>query len=353
MQKYEDYYKRSSLKKLLFFLLGWIAIIAKALPKKKGLYAFGSMNGFSVSDNSKYLFLNSEPSKTNYFITKNKEILSSALSPGVYPVYAYSLKGIAIQLFAEKTYFSHGIYDFVPVLIWGSQKHNLWHGVPCKEIGPEADWKQSSEFSKRIKTLFYRVHGYLYYMSCDYIYCPFEDRVHDYTRYFSVSKPKVVVSKQPRNHYAKKNNISRNVLYAPTFRGGKFPGFSYQEFFRTCGLYDVDLQHFLSSNDIKLVLRPHPIDLIEISKIPLPHNVILDESADLYESLTSYEIVITDYSSICLDCEEIGISYYFIAPDLDQYRSLVGLSGSISERMTSRLLHKLSELQSLYSPAST
>ncbi len=332
MSGYNRYYKKPILNKIFYFSLGWLAMVSKLIPKQKGLYVFGSMNGYAVADNAKYLYLQTKGRK--YFITRNKSLAQQSLGTNERPLYAWSVKGMLVQLFAEKSFYTHGIYDFIPSLIWGSEKHNLWHGVPLKEIGPAADWRYNSRFLKKIKALFYRRFNYMYYMACDYVYCPFKERVEDYKRYFSISKPIVMVRKQPRNSSATVNMSSRKVLYAPTFRDMRSSLAHFQELLKVVGFYDPSFQVLLEEYGITFVIRPHPIDLARLDGAD-EINEIVDRSPDLYEHLGSYQAVITDYSSIYYDCLERNIECYFLAPDLDEYNQIVGINSELFKKIKS------------------
>lgn len=331
--KYEDYYMRSTFKKILYLSLGWLAFLSKITPKKKGLHVFGSMNGYAVADNSKYLYEQSTGKK--YFITKNKSILNEPLSDGRFPIYAYSVRGFFLQLFAEKSFYTHGTYDLVPPLIWGSEKNNLWHGVPLKDIGPKSNWKHDSDFKRKFKFIYYNVFRYTYYMACDKVYCPFHDRVGDYKDYFSISNPEVIVRVQPRNAVVNVNVSSNKVLYAPTFKSWHFKNFDYYSHFVKIGLYNDDLNDFLTKKSLKLVIRLHPIDNLLLSDVPLPNNVSVDNTIDVYESLHKYKLIITDYSSIYFDCLERGSRCCFIAPELDDYEKSVGLNEFLYNKIKS------------------
>ncbi|HPP67247.1 MAG TPA: CDP-glycerol glycerophosphotransferase family protein [bacterium] len=327
MKKYKKiYYQRNGLIKFFYVLCCPVVIISLLIPKKKGLKIYGSMFGFDIVDNSKYKFIN-EYDELSYFITKNKEKLSTEILPKIYPVYCYSLKGIFLQLRAEKIFYTHSIYDFNPLLIWGSRKIALWHGVPIKIIGPDADWKNKSKITKILKKTLHHLFPYLYYMYCDEIICPFNMLVDEYKKYFRLSHPRILIEEQPRVRYAVKNIPSNNfILYAPTYR-------LYMDLYELCEksrLFDCRIIDYLKTNNIFFVIRPHPIDVQKFTQVlkkkPLPDCFIIDRSADLYNTITMYKLVLTDYSSIYYDCKSLKIKCLLIAPDLDLYINNVGIS---------------------------
>jgi len=329
MKTYDFYYKRGVLKKVINIAFVLVAFLGKLIPKKKGVYLFGSMYGYNVADNSKYLYRQTE-SNSKYFIIFNKELLNDEEYSDYNLIYARSLKGIVLQLRAEKVFFTHGIFDFLPYLIAGSEKHNLWHGVPLKEIGPYSDWANDCKVLFYIKVYFYKLVPHAYYMSCDYVYCPFESRVEDYHRYFMVSNPKVVLKKQAKNVNSKHIAPKKKILYAPTHRSMYFSDFDFEDYFSKIGLYDELFINSMKETGFELVIRPHPVDKVVFEGSALSSVYKLDLTHDLYATLADYALVITDYSSIYLDCLERGTECISIAADYDEY---VQKAGELSESL--------------------
>lgn len=299
--KYEKFYRKSSFQKLSLLLLSPIAWASQIIPKNNEIEIYSSMNGYKISDNSKYAFLHSE-SKSKFWITKNKSILSKNHSE---IIYAYSIKGIIIQLRAGRAYYSHSIFDFAASLIMGSKKFNLWHGVPLKEIGPPSDWKKKSILKKKLLTTYYRIFKHCYYMHCDYILCPQESLTIDYERFFSVSRPQIIIQPQPRNIYCRPHIRTKEILFAPTHRM-QIAGSDINKIIEQSELFSNEVHDFLKSNELTIVIRPHPVDKDDITIIE-SSNYRLDFSDDLYESIKKYSLIITDYSSIYYDCKDLDI----------------------------------------------
>jgi len=307
--EYREFYSQSRIDKVISLSMAFIAFVSAVLPKKKGLYIYGSMWGYDIADNPKYAFLYDESAIEKYFLTKNKNLLGSVRYDKVKPVYMYSFQGVMLQLRAEKAFFSHGVFDFIPSLVWGARKINLWHGVPMREIGPDYDWAGDGKLKKKIKILFYRVFGWAYYMSCDEVWVPFRGLKENYKRFFRVSRPEISIKKQPRNECYHKNKArerSKKILFAPTYHTVDGRGFNISSFFQNIGLYDQELIDMLDASGFKLVIRPHPIDLEVFRSANIPLNVEIDFTEDLYEALGGYKGIVTDFSSVLLDGIEIG-----------------------------------------------
>lgn len=320
---YAKFYKNGLIRKILQPSLLPIAMISKFIPKKNGLEIYSSMNGYQIADNTKYAFARSN-NKNRYWITKNKDLTTKEQN-GFLPVYAYSFQGILLQLRAEKSYFTHSIFDFVPSLIYGSKKINLWHGVPLKEIGPLSDWKSKSKLKAIALEGYYKLFKHCYYMHCDIVACPDESFRSEYERFFRIPNPQISIMKQARNEFCPDRAKSRKILFAPTHRSQIRSG-STLETLNSFGLFSEKLLKFLEDNRIQLVIRPHPIDRDSLEKISLPDKFIVDTSEDLYDSIKQYPVIITDYSSIYYDCCELQIKCIIVTPDLENYVSTVGLT---------------------------
>jgi len=328
---YSKFYSKPLIFKLMYYTIAMpLAVIIGLLPRKKGLVIFGSMNGFDIADNSKYKFIN-EYSDNKYFITKNKSKLKKPILDDVYPIYSLSLFGIYLQIRAERVYYTHSIFDFSAMLISGAKKTALWHGVAIKEIGPYADWKALPTPLLHLRRCLAKIFQYNYYMNCDEVICPFPELEEDYKRYFSVSKPKLLFTPQPRTLYAPKLPKTRSILYAPTFRPVNDKSDCFSQLLKNINLFAPEVSNFLFTNSLKLVIRPHPIDKEYIQNIKLPEHMYVDSTGDLYSSINSYMLVITDFSSIYYDCLSLGIKCLLLAPDLEEYDKEVGLSSAYKE----------------------
>lgn len=281
------------------------------------------MNGFTIADNSKYKY-KQKKSNNKFFITLNENIIDNEEFSEYNPVYALSLKGIFLQIRAEKVYFTHGIYDFIPCFIWGAEKHNLWHGVPLKEIGPNSDWSENSQIIFLLKKIIYKTLKPLYYMSCDYVYCPFTELIPSYKRFFCISKPSIIIEKQARNTYKKHTYKNRKILFAPTHRTLNYNENELNNLIKNLKIKEA--RDTIYKENHELIIRPHPIDLDFYLRSELSKIYTIDSSIDIYETIGSYEFIITDYSSIYLDCLEQNLDCYLLITNTDDYKERVGLN---------------------------
>ncbi len=106
------------------------------------------------------------------------------------------------------------------------------------------------------------------------------------------------------------------VLYAPTFRGNIYNGFTLPAF---------DEQEFINSlpENYVLVCKYHP--LVQSKTIPSHERILHMHDADLYELFVLSDSLISDYSSIMLDYLLLDKAFYFYIPDVKEYQETVGL----------------------------
>ena len=125
---------------------------------------------------------------------------------------------------------------------------------------------------------------------------------------FRTSKEKVLITGYPRNdillqHVSKKAKEfkTKKVIYMPTFRGSVNSDF---DLFLQYG-FDVDkLDIFLSKENMQLDIKLHPFNQPSpelLKKLELSKNIFFLDHDAIYEIISEYDILITDYSSIYFD----------------------------------------------------
>lgn len=312
---YNDYLKRNiANNKFIAILCLPIFIFSKIIPKSKKVKIFGSMNGYDITDNSKYLFIN-EYKQGYYFITKNKTKLKTPIINDIYPIYYLSLKGLILQLIASEAYYTHSVFDFFSPLIMGAKVIALWHGVPGKKINTALI--EQKKYLKKVHLFLYTyIFPYKYYAYCNEVWCPNNALLTTYKECFIIGNPKIIIHKQPRNIYAKNMEANKNIiLYAPTYRKNK----SIYDIMKSLYFFNNETIDILNQNNIKIIIRPHPIDLKFLLNSNLPDCYELDCTGDVYDSIRSYGLLITDYSSLYYDAIELGIKTEFLQNDIDEY----------------------------------
>lgn len=289
------------------------------------------MNGFRIADNSKYHYLNN-PTESKYFILKDKNYVETAEIGGYNSVYCYSLKGIWLQLIADKAFWSHGMQDFIPFLVAGSNVVGLQHGAPIKKGGKARELHSLKNSNRRIKMLKFKIRSFLYLIApyannqhCNITICGEEKFNKNVKEIFAYSRPIILNEMLPRIAYAPKRKQDNSILYAPTYR-------SYRSLDLTLQNINFDksrINALLNKNDYKLVVRPHPMDadstfIKDIMKSK-KGRIIFDQTEDLYDQITRYKLIITDFSSIYQDSIWLGIPVILTSDDLEIYHQKFGL----------------------------
>jgi len=331
---------------IIYLFIYWITWI---FPKDKNLFVFGSAKGIHFSDNSKYLFLYLINKKDNirkqcYWITKNKELVIWLKKNKLPCLYYYSFFGLYKFLRAKTIIISYNLNNVIKILIGGKKVINLWHGVPLKKIGYDADdiKKKSINIRYWLKWLWAHVAPFQYYAFCHEIICTSKNMLPYYHSAFRISKPKIIISGQPRNDILSSKYIFKSELFPeiqflkqiktknqiivswlPTYRKETPIETIY---FNSKTFLNV-LFDFFAENDMKLIIKPHHAERGLIKKaIYGKRNVIMYKFVDPYPLLRYTDVLITDYSSIFFDYLLLNRQIIFNPFDYDEYSKTVGFN---------------------------
>lgn len=345
MRTYKSYYaKNRILSEIANIIFYPIYLLSKILPRKN-IIIFGSMSGYSVADNSKYLFINTyQPNY--YWITKNKSLIDTPILPDVFPIYAYSWKGIYLQLHARIAYYTHKVNDFFAPAIFGAEIIALWHGVPFKKIGTAVVVDKKISLLHKIygkyKNFRNRIMPYSYFMWCDKVYCPDKKYRNVFDMSFSIAKPSLIMKPYPRVAYAPNCKKERQIIYCPTYRRHR----TINDVLESVGMFSDRLVNLLKKENYILVIRPHPIDMEKLDTLGFPSDCIrIDKTSDIYASIKKYAMLITDYSSLFYDSQALGIKTFLLADDIYEYnKNEEGLFDSFLEYIVANHFENMYDL---------
>ena len=266
------------------------------------------MNGYKVCDNSKFLFEHTDFNNI-FFITKNKKNTLKRLSNGKYPVYARSIKGIYLQLLSSRVYWTHGINDFIPSLIVGAHIIGLQHGLPGKSIALKK-LNPVKIYKSRIRDVIFPFLNNYY---CHEVWSPkeFYDkyiRLVFYPRNIYINRKQI-----PRIEFQKKIQPSKKILYAPSLRSFR----SIIDVIESNGVFSNEFISKAKEKGFSIIIRPHPIDYERLIKSNIEIPISVDTSEDIHDSLSTYSVVISDFSGLLVDCWELGINTFCLCDDLE------------------------------------
>ena len=291
------------LKKFVFVMASTVGrSIISLLPIKNGLWIFGAWNGEQYSDNSKYLFeytCEKHHDINAIWVTRNNDIFHDLKQKGYNVVKRFSIKGIITIGRAEVAFETEGYNDISILTNRKTRTVIMWHGaVSPKKLGwpgfnagiigrlrQDSYWitssKQNSELLKQE---------------------------------FDLDPSHLIITGYPRNDILfrkiESNPIvdelenrcpkSKKIIYMPTHRnfGTRSGGFSTQEF--------LDVDKRLKELNICMLYKPHFHEFKNLKDAEEEFsNIVLakDQSkyGDVYSYLGSFDLLISDYSSILYD----------------------------------------------------
>jgi len=301
---------------------------ALLIPKNKSLWVFGSWFGQKYSDNPKAFFeyINKHQSTiAAVWITKDKTIVDEVQSRGGVVYLERSMAGIWHQLRANYAFVCQSLQDdvFAPCIGKKTTVVNLWHGLPLKKIMYDV-------FGDKVKTKnkwgqFVDAISPYDKIRNDYLLATSIETQKILSQAFRIPKSRTLITGFPRNDIFLNHSIITEdkpfqCIYMPTFRGGMG---TECDLFSQYGFNVQEIDATLKTNNIELILRMHPVNkppVYLIEKIKNSKMLKMDLTPDIYESITSYDCLITDYSSIYFDFLLTNRPIVFSAFDLERYK---------------------------------
>lgn len=192
----------------------------------------------------------------------------------------------------------------------------MWHAAAAiKKFGYQTLNKPSGSDSEMAKIM--KMHHHY-----DYVLAPSTITGKHYQEAFGVSKEKIVYIGMPHFSTLGEFDVSEemddvypilqektNILYIPTFRKGE----------------SVRLDELIQGVDFEkynLIAQLHPLDLVGTHD----DRVIYDKQFTVYDWIKKADIVITDYSSLIIECVILKKRLYFYLYDLEKYALDPGLN---------------------------
>lgn len=348
---YDKFYKAPKnwltgrVRNLKSFLYYWRYTLT---PKESNIWIFSGYNLNNYMDNSAYLYeyaLEHHPEIKAFWLTKNTDIYNQLLAENK-PVLMWRTEECRnVVSKAEIAVIDHfkmsdtdnlsGFNDRIRVV-------QLWHGVGLKSMqdvvnattvdGVRYDRNMvlssgDKGWTKFKKMLWHFRHAYFserfehYFM----LVCPGQERVEQIAKTMNIPLNRCFISGHPRNiylHSAECRPGVHRILYAPTFRWDP----KAEE--KLCGqIIEAAemIEAFLAESGYELTVRLHPLTWRNYSKQleELEENcehIIIDREKDVYKTLASYDVLITDYSSIAYDFVLLDRPVVFFNFDYKEYQ---------------------------------
>lgn len=281
------------------------------IPRQKNLWVFGAWNGQKFSDNPKYIFLEmleKHPDIRVIWIVKSKLLLQQLQAQGLPAIYAYSLKGLWLQIRAGCCVFSHSVeWDLVSTCIGArTTRVQAWHGLPLKRIGYMDEMGVSRARADLISRLYpHRTDR------CDFIPAAgtYDQRI--FQQAFNVAPQDVVKTGYPKFDplwaTQSDNSAQTRFIYMPTLRGAAGTQF---DIFAKSELDFQELDSILGAQGHTLYIKLHPVQVWQPQDIEACQScdniTVLDADYDVYANFHLFDAVITDVSSVFFDFLFLG-----------------------------------------------
>lgn len=335
------------------------------VPKKKNIWAFSSFYKRGYMDNTKYFYeylVENEPDIRPIWFTRDNKVYTQLQEEGKEVYKMNSLKGVWMMAKAAVAVTDHFVMSDYSSIYGFNHKTKvvqLWHGVGFKALADgtkivnsdvpgmqysydilpqegDSTWMQLKKrvrffFKAPVRELFER-----YYM----FVCPGKERTMALGQVLNIPEKAYFFAGHPRNLPLYQTEIATDpykILYAPTYR---FSALKERKLLNDLFENLEQVQALMEELNAEFVLRMHPhtwrnYKLIIEEKIKAFDRISLDEEKDIYTTLASYSVVITDYSSIALDFAMLGRPTIYHTSDYDWFmKNEAGFTGEFTELIT-------------------
>jgi len=327
-----------SVKADLFLLMYWAGHL---VPKNPHLWVFGSGHGESFTDNSRQLFLHAATQHCEtvrcVWLTRNPTTLAAIRALGFEAYHMYGARGCWLSLRAAIAIVSYDYsLDLNPFAISKATRLvQLWHGTPLKKLGADDKFDANRVFPKpkslrcglchHLKLQQRRFFWKLFpRRQADLLIAASDEVARVLAGLFQLPRSICKVTGYPRNDAIFSPPClppipdHKRAIYLPTWRGTVFERASFFEF-------DVKrLDELLARHKLVLYFKPHPVSLPRpefLAQLKEAKNIRLLETNDLYGVLSSFDALVTDYSSIYFDYLLLDRPIVFLAGDLENYKT--------------------------------
>lgn len=304
--------------------------LCRLIPlRSKKIWLFGGWEGHKYDDNSRFLFeyVCEKEGIQAIWLSNEKKIVEKVRSLGRKAFLANSIKGKYYSLRAGVAVYSHGLMDFGQIpLIGGATIISLWHGVGFKKIYNDKYSGVKLYLKNSLNKIFSWTYRDITFVTSDYVKKQFSG-------IFGLKSSSIIkYSGQPRNDIFRQNllkekvlsklsidNKKRVIIYMPTYRGKDLGEKAMENIVKT--LFESNrLKEVLEKEKSVFIVKLHP--LTPHMDIPRREDfVILDygEVDSNQELLGVSDMLITDYSSCCVDFALLNRPIIFFQPDEDEF----------------------------------
>ncbi len=327
-------------KKLFHFIHEYYLWMTSYYVKKdKTIWVFGAIRGQKYLDNARYLFeyIHESTKIEAIWISKNKNIVKELQEEGFNAFYEHSDEALYYARRAKVAVITHRGNrkgGDLPFYLFSKKTEiiQLWHGIGLKKMAFDDkvfSFQHNEDCLKwRIKALIKKVFfPYFNYVNKPSMILALADNTREiFSKAFRIPKEKVYITGYPRNDILlknqsvkKKESKKKKVIYMPTFRGSVNSDF---DLFLQYGFNVEKIDDFLLKENMQLDIKLHPFNQPSpklIKKLELSKNIFFLDHDAIYEIISEYNILITDYSSIYFDYLLLNRPVIFAPFDQETY----------------------------------
>lgn len=311
---------------LLTALFALVARLSSVYGRDPSLWAFGARGGSAFADNAKYLYLHTvehHPEVNAVWLSRDRGVVADLRAAGYDAHHVHSLRGVVVALRAGVVLLTQDVRDVNLPAVGGARIVQLWHGIPLKRIGWDAEIPAFplvprlclGHLNRNVDQLVLTARELAGTFASALRVDRDSHAVAGYPRTDALAEfvPGEAVGLDPRvvarlDHAAADGPL---LFYLPTYRDAAGDRFA--------GHLDFDaLERFLADRGATLAVKPHPMEPVDLDATG-PRIVEVPPDQDVYPLARRADALLTDYSSIAFDFLRVDRPLAFYAYDRERY----------------------------------
>ncbi len=206
----------------------------------------------------------------------------------------------------------------------GQIQYNLWHGCGYKSM-TEADDCYRGDETIVTSELYRDIHAQVFKMSSEHIHVT------------GLPRNDILFCKSQARNLLGIDNDSKIYLWMPTYRKATIGHYEMDGDPNSFGVASITDEQFKRINDVMvetnsiLVIKPHPMDSLSISRIKGYSNILCvtndylrAKGIILYELISEADTLLSDYSSVIIDYLLLDRPVVMVLSDKEEYKDSRG-----------------------------